>query len=261
MASSPNPYILVPVSTVSNGDGTDTPRPAVPGDSSRTKILLRVAHQTEHDTDIDAEHRADPRTCASRARRTSAPARRCSRTKGAGATFCGAAASICCPSSRCRPLCGTGTTAAPPLGIGALGSRGAGWEPAVERGVVAAALTLPVSPASHYSDLPDVSDPSAAPIVVSKQNVMTVRTHNRRKQEATFICPVSGCGLTFTRSSNLKGHIYEVIMRRSRFCASGRGVGSGLQGSMIIKGTSSCIRIISRLRAVGVISSLRGWMR
>ncbi|KAJ6507784.1 krueppel-like factor 16 [Mycena vitilis] len=70
-----------------------------------------------------------------------------------------------------------------------------------------------VSPAAHYSDLPPDADinPSGGPILVSKQNVTTVRTskasHNRRKQEATFICPVPGCGSTFTRSFNLKGHI------------------------------------------------------
>ncbi|KAF7312648.1 Calcineurin responsive transcriptional factor [Mycena indigotica] len=64
------------------------------------------------------------------------------------------------------------------------------------------------SPNPHYSDLPpDVE----VPMVVSKPNVTTVRTskasHNRRKQEATFLCPVPGCGSTFTRSFNLKGHI------------------------------------------------------
>jgi len=48
-------------------------------------------------------------------------------------------------------------------------------------------------------------------IQVSKPQVTTGRTanasHKRRKQEATFICPVPGCGSTFTRSFNLKGHI------------------------------------------------------
>ncbi|KAJ7814188.1 hypothetical protein B0H13DRAFT_2465204, partial [Mycena leptocephala] len=43
--------------------------------------------------------------------------------------------------------------------------------------------------------------------VVSKLNVKTVRTHNRHKQEATFICPVPRCGSMFTWSFNLKGHI------------------------------------------------------
>ncbi|KAF5382231.1 hypothetical protein D9615_004268 [Tricholomella constricta] len=46
---------------------------------------------------------------------------------------------------------------------------------------------------------------------VSKPNVTTGRTanasHKRRKQDATFVCPVPGCGSTFTRSFNLKGHI------------------------------------------------------
>ncbi|KAF9466510.1 hypothetical protein BDZ94DRAFT_1157826 [Collybia nuda] len=48
-------------------------------------------------------------------------------------------------------------------------------------------------------------------IAVIKPNVTTGRTanasHKRRKQEATFVCPVPGCGSTFTRSFNLKGHI------------------------------------------------------
>ncbi|KAG6820082.1 hypothetical protein H0H93_005511 [Arthromyces matolae] len=46
---------------------------------------------------------------------------------------------------------------------------------------------------------------------VARLNVTTGRTANasqrRRKQEATFVCPVPGCGSTFTRSFNLKGHI------------------------------------------------------
>lgn len=46
---------------------------------------------------------------------------------------------------------------------------------------------------------------------VSKPNVTTLRTanasHKRRKQEAGFVCPFPGCGSTFTRSFNLKGHI------------------------------------------------------
>jgi len=46
---------------------------------------------------------------------------------------------------------------------------------------------------------------------IAKQNVTTGRTANasikRRKQEATFACPVPGCGSTFTRGFNLKGHM------------------------------------------------------
>ncbi|KAJ7813832.1 hypothetical protein B0H13DRAFT_1665137, partial [Mycena leptocephala] len=59
---------------------------------------------------------------------------------------------------------------------------------------------------------------------VSKQNVTTVRTtkvlHNRRKQEATFICPVPGCGSTFTRSFNLKGHIRSHNEEKPFLCKS-----------------------------------------
>lgn len=55
------------------------------------------------------------------------------------------------------------------------------------------------------------------PLVVSKPNVTTGRTakasHNRRKQEATFVCPVPGCGSTFTRSFNLKGEFHDRIYR------------------------------------------------
>ena len=48
--------------------------------------------------------------------------------------------------------------------------------------------------------------------VVSKPTVTTGRTanasHKRRKQEATFVCPIPGCGSTFTRSFNLKGWFF-----------------------------------------------------
>ncbi|SJL09919.1 uncharacterized protein ARMOST_13300 [Armillaria ostoyae] len=78
-----------------------------------------------------------------------------------------------------------------------------------------------VSPRGRYTDLQDPSVMASVPtvnvggqtfpLVVSKQNVTTGRTakasHNRRKQDATFMCPVPGCGSTFTRSFNLKGHI------------------------------------------------------
>ena len=61
---------------------------------------------------------------------------------------------------------------------------------------------------------PDRLDPHH-PIVVSKPNVTTGRTANasqkRRKQDATFICPVPGCGSTFTRSFNLKGNVFQKL--------------------------------------------------
>ena len=57
--------------------------------------------------------------------------------------------------------------------------------------------------------LGDAGIGGGAQVVVSKPNVTTGRTanasHKRRKQEATFVCPIPGCGSTFTRSFNLKG--------------------------------------------------------
>lgn len=75
------------------------------------------------------------------------------------------------------------------------------------------------SPRLRFGDLPPRdefdfggSGSGGAPqpiLTVSKPNVTTGRTanasHKRRKQEATFVCPVQGCGSTFTRSFNLKG--------------------------------------------------------
>jgi len=80
------------------------------------------------------------------------------------------------------------------------------------------------SPRVRYEDLPNVSltstsmlrqgpaeqqQPTATGITVTKQTVTSERTagasHRRRKQEANFMCPVPGCGSTFTRSFNLKG--------------------------------------------------------
>lgn len=79
------------------------------------------------------------------------------------------------------------------------------------------------SPRVRYDDLPNVSlagrpsmlrpdpaQPMASQISVTKQTVTSERTagasHRRRKQDANFLCPVPGCGSTFTRSFNLKGN-------------------------------------------------------
>ncbi|KLO17086.1 hypothetical protein SCHPADRAFT_821976 [Schizopora paradoxa] len=52
---------------------------------------------------------------------------------------------------------------------------------------------------------------TAQSITVARQNVTTHATadasHRRRRTEANFICPVPGCGSTFTRHFNLKGHL------------------------------------------------------
>jgi len=48
-------------------------------------------------------------------------------------------------------------------------------------------------------------------MTVAKQNVTTPSTadasQKRRKQPANFKCPIPGCGSTFTRHFNLKGHL------------------------------------------------------
>ncbi|KAG1736506.1 hypothetical protein EDB19DRAFT_1637681 [Suillus lakei] len=58
---------------------------------------------------------------------------------------------------------------------------------------------------------PDPAQAIASQISVTKQTVTSERTagasHRRRKQDANFLCPVPGCGSTFTRSFNLKGHM------------------------------------------------------
>ena len=83
------------------------------------------------------------------------------------------------------------------------------------------------SPRVRYEDLPNVAltgrqpsilrpDPPQpninAAVTVSKQTVTSERTagasHRRRKQDANFLCPVPGCGSTFTRSFNLKGALF-----------------------------------------------------
>ncbi|KAL4246881.1 hypothetical protein ABKN59_008674 [Abortiporus biennis] len=52
---------------------------------------------------------------------------------------------------------------------------------------------------------------TVVPMTVSKVNVTTPSTadasQKRRKQPANFACPVPGCGSTFTRHFNLKGHL------------------------------------------------------
>ena len=61
-------------------------------------------------------------------------------------------------------------------------------------------------PRSHLGTASDI-----LPSQIPKVNVTTGRTanasHRRRKQDANFACTVPGCGSTFTRGFNLKGHL------------------------------------------------------
>ncbi|EPT01686.1 hypothetical protein FOMPIDRAFT_40824 [Fomitopsis schrenkii] len=54
-------------------------------------------------------------------------------------------------------------------------------------------------------------DTTSVPTHIAKVNVTTPSTadasQKRRKQPANFVCPVPGCGSTFTRHFNLKGHL------------------------------------------------------
>ena len=61
------------------------------------------------------------------------------------------------------------------------------------------------------NNLPSASQTDVLPSQIPKVNVTTGRTanasHRRRKQDANFACTVPGCGSTFTRGFNLKGHL------------------------------------------------------
>jgi hypothetical protein len=69
------------------------------------------------------------------------------------------------------------------------------------------------SPSHNSSGLPDSElGPDGNPwSKVERQQVTTPATakasEGRRKGEASFVCPVPGCGSTFTRHFNLKGHL------------------------------------------------------
>ncbi|KAF8805438.1 hypothetical protein BYT27DRAFT_7258555 [Phlegmacium glaucopus] len=58
---------------------------------------------------------------------------------------------------------------------------------------------------------PNLTGTDVLPTQIPKVNVTTGRTanasHRRRKQDANFACTVPGCGSTFTRGFNLKGHL------------------------------------------------------
>lgn len=166
------------------------------------------------------------------------------------------------------------------------------------------------SPRPRYDDLPapnsmnvglgapgalslmaNVTDVEGQPIVISKPNVTTGRTanasHRRRKQEATFVCPIPGCGSTFTRSFNLKGALfsrlrlvsgmtnrttfslyplpslrqvtYALTKRRSHSSAIGLDVERASQGSMTASVMNNCIPIIDLSLAKAATNSLQGW--
>ncbi|KAF7315502.1 hypothetical protein MIND_00065500 [Mycena indigotica] len=81
---------------------------------------------------------------------------------------------------------------------------------------------LPGGPGlNHY---PSVNGALSLPRIlqVEKQQVTTSATQlasaSRRRNEAHFICPVPGCGSTFTRRFNLRGHLRSHTEERPYIC-------------------------------------------
>ncbi|KIM45241.1 hypothetical protein M413DRAFT_441925 [Hebeloma cylindrosporum] len=75
--------------------------------------------------------------------------------------------------------------------------------------------------ANHYPSSAGV--PRLPPILqVEKQQVTTSATQlasaSRRRNEAHFVCPVPGCGSTFTRRFNLRGHLRSHTEERPYVC-------------------------------------------
>ncbi|KAH9912279.1 hypothetical protein B0H21DRAFT_773938 [Amylocystis lapponica] len=71
--------------------------------------------------------------------------------------------------------------------------------------------------------LASVAVPRLPPILqVEKQQVTTTATQaasaSRRRNEAHFVCPVPGCGSTFTRRFNLRGHLRSHTAERPFLC-------------------------------------------
>ncbi|RDB25293.1 Transcriptional regulator CRZ1 [Hypsizygus marmoreus] len=74
--------------------------------------------------------------------------------------------------------------------------------------------------ANHY---PAANNVRLPPILqVEKQQVTTSATQlasaSRRRNEAHFVCPVPGCGSTFTRRFNLRGHLRSHTEERPYVC-------------------------------------------
>ncbi|KAJ7178357.1 hypothetical protein C8R43DRAFT_973074 [Mycena crocata] len=82
--------------------------------------------------------------------------------------------------------------------------------------------TMPGGPGvNHYPSSNGV--PRLPPILqVEKQQVTTSATQaasaSRRRNEAHFVCPVPGCGSTFTRRFNLRGHLRSHTEERPYIC-------------------------------------------
>ncbi|KAI0028613.1 hypothetical protein K488DRAFT_6576, partial [Vararia minispora EC-137] len=109
---------------------------------------------------------------------------------------------------------------------------------------------------------------------IKRDTVTTTATQaasaNRRRNEAHFLCPVPGCGSTFTRRFNLRGHMRSHLEERPFTCDwPGCGKSFARQHdckrhtalhSMKPKNNSckGCGKTFSRLDALNVIRSEGG---
>ncbi|KAK0212845.1 hypothetical protein DFS33DRAFT_1464500 [Desarmillaria ectypa] len=103
--------------------------------------------------------------------------------------------------------------------------------------------------ANHYPSASGV--PRLPPILqVEKQQVTTSATQlasaNRRRNEAHFQCPVPGCGSTFTRRFNLRGHLRSHTEERPYVC-QWPGCQKGFARQHDCKYVSDTRRILSKL--------------
>jgi len=83
---------------------------------------------------------------------------------------------------------------------------------------------------SQTDMLPSQIQTDMLPSQIPKANVTTGRTanasHRRRKQDANFACDVPGCGSTFTRGFNLRGHLrshYDLKPYKCHWPGCGKG--------------------------------------
>ena len=115
------------------------------------------------------------------------------------------------PSPNASPRPGYGPL--PPSELGGIGPimprRSMGVDPSMMSGVMDQGVDL-VLPGTNEV------------MTVAKQNVTTPSTadasQKRRKQPANFKCPIPGCGSTFTRHFNLKGHLRSHAEQKPYTC-------------------------------------------
>ncbi|KAJ7873173.1 hypothetical protein B0H13DRAFT_2280151 [Mycena leptocephala] len=217
MASSPNPYILVPVSTVLNGDGHQHSPTSGGGGLASNQNSKCSLHSNSNGA--GGGFPASP----NRPSFPASPTRQNPRTQSCSEDIRSGSALFPYEGGENDFLRSSNqylSPVEPPPSISGhryYRSASSGGSVRSERGGLGGGSQRPspypspnVSPAPRYSDLP-----SAAPIV-SKQKVTTVRTskasHNRRKQEATFICLVPGCGSTFMLAGVWEG-VYKQFAR------------------------------------------------